>query len=147
MLEPFSFSTIRFGQRLMEWSRSIESAYFSKTEIFPVMHVVAIRKDILKQNSWLAEAVFSAYSQAKQLVYDNLLKNTWSHISLPWGGQEFEEARGLMGKNFWPYGIKPNRKTLAILFRYSYEQGLSNRELKIEELFDPSDFHLSETLG
>ncbi len=67
--------------------------------------------------------------------------------SLPWIGQEFEETRGLMGDNYWPYGIAPNRTALEALFRYSYEQGLAGRELTIEELFHPSTLEFSEQVS
>jgi 4,5-dihydroxyphthalate decarboxylase len=133
--------------RLFHDFRTTERAYFAKTGIFPIMHAVAIRKDVLEQNPWLAEAVFNAYSQAKQMTYDYLLKSAWYKASLPWVTQEMEETRTLMGKNFWPYGIKPNRDALNALFRYSYEQGFSSRELTIEELFHSSGMHLSESLG
>ena len=133
--------------RLFHDFRTTERAYFAKTGIFPIMHAVAIRKDVLEQNPWLAEAVFNAYSQAKQTTYDYLLKSAWYKTSLPWVSQEMEETRALMGKNFWPYGIEPNHDALTALFRYSYEQGFSSRELTIEELFHPSGLHLSESSG
>lgn len=134
-------------ERLFPDFRTTERAYFAKTGIFPIMHAVAIRKDVLEQNPWLAEAVFNAYSQAKQMTYDYLLKSAWYKTSLPWVSQEMEETRELMGNNYWPYGIEPNRDALTALFRYSYEQGFSSRELTIEELFHPSSLHLSESLG
>jgi 4,5-dihydroxyphthalate decarboxylase len=88
--------------------------------------------------------VFEAYSRAKQMNFDHLKKLGWAMVSLPWIGQELEETRELMGDNYWPYGIAPNRKTLETLFRYSFEQGLASRELTIEELFHPSTLALSE---
>ena len=130
--------------RLFPDSRATERAYFSKTGVFPIMHAVAIKKAVLEENPWLTEAVFNAYSQAKQLNYDYLSKSAWFKDSLPWIGQEVEATSSLMGKNFWPYGIGPNRKALNTLFRYSYEQGLSNRQLEIEEMFHPSGLRLSE---
>jgi hypothetical protein len=75
------------------------------------------------------------------------MKSAWYKTSLPWVSQEMEETRTLMGKNYWPYGIEPNREALAALFRYSYEQGFSPRQLTIEELFHPSGLHLTESLG
>jgi 4,5-dihydroxyphthalate decarboxylase len=111
------------------------------------MHAVAIKKDVLEKNPWLAEAVFKAYSQAKQLTYEYFSKSAWYKTSLPWVTQEIEDTRALMGKNFWPYGIEPNREALNALFRYSYEQGLSSRQLEIEELFHPSGLHLTESLS
>jgi 4,5-dihydroxyphthalate decarboxylase len=131
--------------RLFPDYRSVERAYFSKTGIFPIMHAVAIKKDTLKRNPWLAEAVFKVYSQAKQLDYEYMAKSAWAYDSLPWYGQEFEETRALMGDNYYSYGIEPNRKTLEALFRYSNQQGLCSRELKVEELFAPQSLKLVES--
>ena len=108
------------------------------------MHAVAIKKSILKQNPWLAEAVFNAYSQSKQISYQNMTKAGWFTDMLPWYGQELEETRELMGDNFYSYGIGPNRKTLETLFRYSHQQGLSSRELTVEDLFTPASLELVE---
>jgi len=125
--------------------RTTERAYFKKTGIFPIMHAVAIRNSLVEQHPWLPKAVFDAYSKAKNLMYDHLKKMGWASISLPWAAQEIEETRALMGDNFWPYGITPNRKALEALFRYSYEQGLAGRKLTIEELFHPSSLEFTES--
>ena len=130
--------------RLFPDYRSTERAYFSKTGIFPIMHAVAIKKSLVKQNPWLIEAVFKAYSQSKQMAYDYMAKAAWFKESLPWFSQEFEETRALMGNNYYSYGIEANRKTLKALFRYSHQQGLCNRELSIEELFEPASIELAE---
>lgn len=130
--------------RLFPDFRKTERAYFSKTGIFPIMHTVAMRNKVINANPWLPQAVFTAYSDAKTLAYQHLRKQAWAFDSLPWIGQEVEETRALMGDNYWPYGIEPNRKTLESLFRYSYEQGLASRELKIEELFHPSTLEFVE---
>jgi len=124
--------------------RKVERAYFSKTGIFPIMHAVAIRQDVVEKNPWLPEAVFVAYSQAKQRMYMAMQDLGWAMISLPWVGKELEETRALMGNNFWPYGIPPNRNTLEAFFQYSYEQGLAMRKLTIGELFHPSTLKLLE---
>ena len=131
--------------RLFPDYRSVERAYFEKTGIFPIMHAVAVKKVVLKSNPWLAEAVFDAYSKAKQKSYDHMAKAAWLYDMLPWYGQEFDETRALMGDNFYSYGIGPNRKTLEALFRYSYEQGLASRELTVEELFYPGSLEFSES--
>ncbi len=131
--------------RLFPDYRSVERAYFAKTGIFPIMHAVAIKKDTLKQNPWLVEPVFKAYSKAKQMAYEYMAKAGWFMDALPWYGQELEETRALMGDNFYSYGIGPNRKTLEALFRYSHQQGLCSRELTIEELFEPTSLDLVES--
>jgi 4,5-dihydroxyphthalate decarboxylase len=128
--------------RLFGDYRKAERAFFAKTGIFPIMHAVAIRNDVVEANPWLPQAVFTAYAEAKKMMYDALKKMGWATISLPWVGQEIEETRKLMGENFWPYGIEPNRKALEALFRYSHEQGLARKKLKIEELFHPSALEL-----
>ena len=131
--------------RLFPDFRRTERAYFEKTAIFPIMHAVAIRNSLIEKHSWLPKAVFDGYSKAKQLMYDHLQKMGWAAISLPWVAQEIEETRALMGDNFWPYGIKPNRKALESLFQYSHEQGLASKKLTIEELFHPSSLEFTES--
>jgi 4,5-dihydroxyphthalate decarboxylase len=131
--------------RLITDYRTVEREYFRKTGIFPIMHAVAIRRDVSKRNPGLAKAVFNAYSEAKSLSYDYMARSAWLYDSLPWYGQEFEETRALMGENYYSYGIEPNRKSLEALLRYSHQQGLSSRELTIEELFDPESLEFTES--
>ena len=130
--------------RLFPDFRKTERAYFEKTGIFPIMHAVVIRNSLVNQHPWLPKAVFDAYSKAKKLMYDHLNKMGWATISLPWVAQEIEETRALMGENFWPYGIEPNRRALEALFQYSHEQGLASKKLTIEALFHPSTMALVE---
>jgi len=132
--------------RLFDDARQVERAYYKKTGIFPIMHTVAIKTELVEKYPWLPKAVFEAYSKAKTQHYTELTKIGWAYSSLPWFAQEFEETRQLMGDNFWPYGIEANRTTLETLFRYSYEQGLSSRFLTIEEMFHPSTMDLNEFL-
>ena len=131
-------------KRLFSDSRQTERDYFNKTGIFPIMHAVAIKTELIEKYAWLPKAVFDAYSKAKTMHYAELNKIGWAYSSLPWFAQEYEETKKLMGENFWPYGIEANRKALETLFRYSYEQGLAGKHLKIEDLFHPSTLTLSE---
>jgi len=144
-IEPKAFmereSKVR---RLFSDYRQAEGEYFQKTGIFPIMHVVAIKQEVAQEHPWLPLRMCKAYTQAKQIMYQELNKLGWAMISLPWVGQEIERTRRLMGENFWPYGIPANRKALEALFRYSHEQGLASRELKIDELFHPSTLEYEE---
>jgi 4,5-dihydroxyphthalate decarboxylase len=124
--------------RLFTNYRRIERDYYQKTGIFPIMHAVAMRNDVVNNNPWLPEAVFNGYSQAKQIMYQQMNKLGWATNSLPWFGKELEDTQALMGKNFWSYGIEANRTVLETLFQYSYEQGLAKQKLQIEDLFHPS---------
>lgn len=130
--------------RLFPDYRRVERNYYKISGIFPIMHAVAIKRSVLEPNPWLAEAVFNAYSKAKLIAYRNMEKSGWYMDMLPWYGQELEETQRLMGDNFYSYGIEPNRKALETLFRYSFQQGLSSRELTIETLFAPASLSLTE---
>jgi 4,5-dihydroxyphthalate decarboxylase len=130
--------------RLFPDSRRTEREYYAKTGLFPIMHAVAVRLDVVEEHPWFLEAVFDAYCRAKQLAYKQMKSLGWATNMLPWYGQELHDTIALMGENFWPYGIDPNRKALETLFQYSYEQGLARRRLTIEELFHPSTLRLTD---
>jgi 4,5-dihydroxyphthalate decarboxylase len=132
-------------RRLFPDVRAAEQAYFKKTGLFPIMHVVGIRNDAIEANPELPRAVFQMYSEAKRIAYANLETTTSLKVTLPWVTQEFEDSRKLMGKNYWPYGIEANRKELEHVMRYTHEQGLAKRRLSIEEVFHPSTLSLIES--
>ena len=130
--------------RLFSDSKSAEQAYYRKTGIFPIMHAVAVRRSLIEANPWLAKSLFDAYSKAKFIAYRRMDKLGWAEDMLPWYGQDLEEAQKLMNKNWYSYGFKGNELALKTLFRYSYEQGLSSKQLSIQELFHPLGMSLQE---
>lgn len=125
--------------------RAAEQAYYRKTGLFPIMHCVGIRVDAIEANPELPKTVFKMYSEAKRIAYENLDSTTALKVTLPWVEQEFEETRRLMGMNYWPYGIEPNRKALEHIMRYVHEQFLVDRRMDFEELFHPSTLDLVES--
>ena len=133
--------------RLFPDFRTTEQAYFKKTGIFPIMHAVAIRNDVVEKHPELPRAVFDAYSQAKQMALARLRKMAWVDISLPWVAADIEDTRRAMGDDYWPYGFKRNEKALNALFQYSHEQGLASKRLRIEDLFHPSTLGFEEAGG
>lgn len=130
--------------RLFPDFRSVEQDYFRRTGIFPIMHALAIRRDVAQDHPWLARAVFDAYSKAKTVAYQTKDRLTWATDMLPWYGQELENTRALMGRNFYPYGLEQNRKAFETLFRYSHAQGLADRVLTVEEVFLPGSLAFAE---
>ena len=130
-------------KRLFDDPRRIEQEYYARTGIFPIMHSVAIRNDLIEQHPWLPKAVFDAYGKSKRMAYADM-RGKWYLRTMPWFAQELEATKELMGENFFPYGIAPNRKALNILFRYAQEQGLASRQLKIEDVFVPSSLEFSD---
>lgn len=130
--------------RLFQNAGDVEKDYFTRTGIFPIMHVLAIRRDTAAEHPWLARAVFEAYSAAKMEAYRDKDRLTWVTDMLPWYASEVEDTRALMGRNFYPYGFEANQTTFETLFEYSYRQGLAKRILKSEEVFLPGTLGFSE---
>jgi len=115
----------------------VEKAYYRKTKIFPIMHTVVIRRDLYEKSRWIAQSLYKAFTQAQRKTYEYLNTSMALTTMLPWQAAHVEEARALLGEDWWPYGVEPNRHVLETFLRYHYEQGLSKRRLKIEELFAP----------
>jgi 4,5-dihydroxyphthalate decarboxylase len=122
-------------RRLFPNSRVTERDYYRRTGIFPIMHAVGIKRELLDKHRWLAASVYKAFVQAKQLAEAEFAESAALKIGLPWINAEYEETIDLMGKDFWPYGVAENYKALSTMARYSYEQGLASRLLKVEEMF------------
>ncbi len=123
--------------RLFPKYAQVEQAYYRKTGIFPIMHLIAIRREVYEANRWIAQSLYKAFVQAQQRVYQELNETTALRTMLPWQNAYVEETRAEMGDDFWPYGIPANRHTLETLSRYSVDQGLTSRPFSPEELFVP----------
>ena len=123
--------------RLFPDSRSVEAEYFKKTGIFPIMHVVGIRKSLVQRHPWLAASTMKAFMQARAIALPALDDTTALVTSLPWLNQEAEFTRSVMGDEPWPYGVEKNLKTLEAMLTYHHEQGLSQRKLAVEDVFHP----------
>ena len=115
----------------------VERDYFRKTGIFPIMHTVAIRREVYEDNRWIAQSLFKAFLEAQRRTYEDLRETAALKAMLPWLNADMERRAREMGDDYWPYGLERNRETLATFLRYHYEQGLSKRLLKPEELFAP----------
>ena len=136
---PSTFSLRRGAavHRLFANYKEVEQEYYRQTRIFPIMHTVAIRRDVYEQNRWVAQALYKAFVEAQRRTYEDLYMTAALKAMLPWLTSHVEETRALMGDDFWAYGFESNRASLAIFLRYHHEQGLSKRLLEPEELFAP----------
>jgi 4,5-dihydroxyphthalate decarboxylase len=109
--------------------------YFKRTGIFPIMHIVGVRRELAEQHPWLPGAVLKAFDQSKAVAMAQLSDTSATKVTLPFVEERLGEARALMGDDFWSYGIAPNRKTLETFLRHHHAQGLSARLMKPEDLF------------
>ncbi len=116
---------------------SVEQDYFRRTGLFPIMHVVALRRDVYQANRWIARALFKAFAESQARVYEELRVTASLRTMLPWQVAMVEQAVDLLGPDWWPYGVDRNRAVLETFLRYHHEQGLSPRRLAVDELFAP----------
>ncbi|MBS3911861.1 MAG: ABC transporter substrate-binding protein [Hydrogenophaga sp.] len=119
---------------------AVAKDYYKRTGIFPIMHVVGIRKELAEQNRWLPGAVFKAFSESKAKALELLADTSATKVTLPFVEEQLKAARETLGQDFWSYGVGPNRKTLEAFLHHHHAQGLSCRRVGLEELFDPSTY-------
>ena len=131
-------------KRLFPNTREAEQAYYKKTGMFPLMHLVGIRKTLVEKYPWLPSSVYKAFCEAKALAMVDLTDVNALMVTLPWLIPETEATIALMGKDFWAYGIGENMREIMALTQYAYEQGLIDRKVSVEELFHPSMFEISK---
>ena len=111
--------------------------YFKRTGIFPIMHIVGVRRELAEAHPWLPGAVYKAFEQSKKVALDSLSDTSATKVTLPFVEERLAEARTLMGEDFWSYGLSANRKTLETFLRHHHSQGLSSRLVTPEEMFHP----------
>lgn len=122
-------------RRLFADSRAEEEKYFAETGIFPIMHVVVIRRDVYEANRWLPRELLKSFTAAKRIAYDELARTAALSVSLPFSREEYERAAATMGADYWAYGIEPNRRVLSVFARYAADQHLITEPLGPESLF------------
>jgi 4,5-dihydroxyphthalate decarboxylase len=130
-----------FGQRhpgvrrLFTDPRPHEEQYYAATGIFPIMHVVVLRRDVYEARPWLAQSLYKAFEEARQAALRRMAETAASRYMLPWLYAEAERSQQLMGSDFWSYGLAGNEAALGVFLRYSFDQGLARRMLTPAELF------------
>lgn len=123
--------------------RAAEQDYFRRTGIFPIMHVMGVRRSIYERHPWVAVNLLKAFMEAKAVAMYELSQIGHLFASLPWSVYERDQTVGLMGEDFWSYGFAENRHVLDSFLRYHHHQGLSKRLVSAEELFAPSTHELT----
>ena len=125
-------------RRLFPNYRELEQDYYRRTKIYPIMHTVAIRRDVYERDPWVAPSLYQAFCAAKERCYRLLLETGSPKASFAWLQPMIEEEQAIIGRDWYPYGIEQNRESLEALLQYTHEQGLTERRVTIEELFAPS---------
>jgi 4,5-dihydroxyphthalate decarboxylase len=124
-------------KRMFEDFLDVEMKYVRETGIFPIMHTVAFRKDVLDRHPWAAMNLFEAFEEAKRRSVERILSPTSTVFPIPWYYEHARRVRDIFGDDYWPYGVEQNRRTLDAFCQYAFEQGVCHRRLQPEELFAP----------
>lgn len=123
---------------------SVAKEYYRRTGVFPIMHVVGIRRSLAEQHPWLPAAVLKAFEQSKAAALDKLADTSATKVTLPFVEEQLKAARELMGSDYWSYGVEANRRTLETFVRHHYGQGLSAQPVAVDELFHPATYETAK---
>lgn len=124
--------------------RAVEERYWQDTGIFPIMHTIALRRDVVDAHPWVGLNLFKAFEEAKRRSIVRALDGNICRFPIPWTFDYAEKSQRLFGKDFWPYGVAANRTTLEAFAQYAHEQGVAHRPVTIEELYPKSVHSLYE---
>jgi 4,5-dihydroxyphthalate decarboxylase len=130
--------------RLFPDTRAVEQAYYKKTGMFPIMHLVGLRKSLAEKYPWMPVSLYKAFLEAKHLAMHDVCDVNALAVTLPWLEAEARETMRLMGNDYWRYGVEENKGEIEALTRYAHEQGLVQKRLKPEDLFARSTFEISK---
>jgi 4,5-dihydroxyphthalate decarboxylase len=121
--------------RLFPDYQGSELEYYRRTTVWPIMHIIAMRRQILADNPWVARNLYNAFEESKQRSVQRLLDPAVSRYPLPWLATYGAQMRDEFGGDPFPYGIEPNRSTIDQLLRYAHEQGIAHRLATADEVF------------
>jgi 4,5-dihydroxyphthalate decarboxylase len=121
------------ARRLFADCRAEELAYYRMVGDFPIMHVIAIRQQLLQREPWLARAVIEMFDKAGEIAEGYYEDPNWSRLA--WGRHDFEEERNAFARNPWRNGFARNKANVERFIRYSHDQGLIDAPYPAETLF------------
>jgi 4,5-dihydroxyphthalate decarboxylase len=123
--------------RLFPDFRAAELEYYKKTKIFPIMHIIAMKRSVLAEHPWVARNLFNAFEESKRNSLSRINDNAISSYPVPWLTDYSRGTRKIFGDDTHSYGIEANRPTLEAYLTYAWEQGIAKRLMKPEEIFPP----------
>ena len=132
-------------KRLVRNARRVEENYYRETGIFPIMHLICVKNEVLEKYPWVAMNLFEAFEDAKNNAIDRALKGSHSIYPFPWAADSAELVRDMFEGDMWPYGLEPNRRTIEAFLRFGFEQGVAHLNLKPEVLFAPQTLNIAKT--
>lgn len=123
--------------RLLPDYRARERELYRQTRTFPIMHLIAIRRDLYERHRWIASSLYEAFIASKRRALARMRYAGSLAAMVPWLIDDVEEIDEVFGGDAFPYGIEPNRPTLQALVGHMVEQHFIARPIPIEDLFVP----------
>lgn len=118
----------------------VATEYYRRTGIFPIMHLLGLRRDLAERHPYLPAALLKAFERSKSVALARLGDTAATKVTLPFVEEQLKATRSLMGSDYWSYGVAPNRKVLDNFLHHHHAQGLSPRRVSVDELFHPSTY-------
>ena len=143
---PDAFAPDSAIVRLFPNYRAEEERFFKKTGIFPIMHLITVRRTVFEQHPWVAMNLFKMFDEAKRRCFNRLRDFTCARIPLPWAAAMIDEIAAGYGPDPYPYGIEESRPTIEAFCRYAHDQGVTHRRMTVEDLFPPGSTRDAENL-
>lgn len=137
---PKSLKTNPNVVRLFPDYHAQEKDYYRRTKIFPIMHVVVMKRTLYEQHPFVAASLYKAFNDAKAIAHRKMRELGTLRYMLPWMAAELEEIEQVFGGDPWPYGIDENRASIEALVQYLADQSLIDKPVPIEQLFVPEKF-------
>lgn len=122
-------------ERLFPDYLEMEEEYYERTRIWPIMHIIALKKHLLDDNPWIARNLYNAFEESKNRSLERLLDPAVSRYPLPWLATYARRMRTLFDGDTFPFGIEKNRATFEQMMLYTYQQGIAQRHMTPEEIF------------
>jgi 4,5-dihydroxyphthalate decarboxylase len=113
----------------------MEEEYYSRTKVWPIMHIIAMKRAIVNDHPWAARNLYNAFLESKRRSIERILDPAVSRYPVPWLATYARKMRDLFGGDLFPYGIEENRPTWEQMALYTYQQGIAHRHMKPEEFF------------
>jgi 4,5-dihydroxyphthalate decarboxylase len=126
--------------RLFADTVAVAEDYYQRTKLFPIMHLLGLRRSLAEEHPWLPGALLKAFTASKVLSQEALDDTSATKVTMPFVEDNLQRARQLIGKDFWSYGVAPNRDVLDYFLEQHHRQGLSARRVSVDELFHPSTY-------
>jgi 4,5-dihydroxyphthalate decarboxylase len=137
---PSCFGEARRVGWLFADPRAAAIDYYRRTRIFPIMHIVGVRRELVEAHPWLPASILKAFAEAKRVCIERLSDTSATKVTLPFVEEQLQDVKRLLGPDFWSYGCGANRHVLEAFLHHHHRQGLSVRRPEPEELFHPSTF-------